>query len=260
MKAFAVGNNFPLTGELIERLSNVGLQIPVLASPDDVPAGFELLIMEARPPYDRVLQTVGVLGKKQAEEGLLVVITMSSDTPEDHPPARKLKKAGAGLLLSQDNGVIDAICGLEDTLAEATIDACEVVRSALNTIRAQYRIKVICVEDERSVAQLLRDGLELFGIWVGPIYGSAEDAFEAILAGKPSASGCDMMLFDIRLPGMTGLELATKLRAAGEHRPILIVSAYQPPSPSHLRSLNAHFMPKPFDFVGIVGVIQELVG
>jgi DNA-binding response OmpR family regulator len=121
-------------------------------------------------------------------------------------------------------------------------------------------IKVLYVEDEPAIAELLKSGLGLFGIEVSPVYGNAEDALNQILAGQPPVNECDMLIFDIRLPGMTGLELSAALREKGETRPILIVSAYQPPPRSQMESLSAHFMPKPFDFAGIVSTIQDLVG
>ncbi len=120
-------------------------------------------------------------------------------------------------------------------------------------------ITVLYVEDEPAIAELLKSGLDLFGIEVSPIYGSAEEAYKQIMGKQPPVSDADILVFDIRLPGMTGLELAESLRKAGEKRPILIVSAYQPPPRSQLEDLNAHFMPKPFDFAGIVNKIQDLV-
>ena len=122
------------------------------------------------------------------------------------------------------------------------------------------QIKVLYVEDEPAIAELLKSGLDLFGIEVSPIYGNAEDAHEQIVGNKPPVNDCHVFVFDIRLPGMTGLQLASSLREAGESRPILIVSAYQPPPRTQLEELQAHFMPKPFDFAGIVNKIQELVG
>src|SRR5574341_2193413 len=122
------------------------------------------------------------------------------------------------------------------------------------------QVKVLYVEDEPAIAELLKSGLDLFGIEVSPIYGNAEDAFNQIVSGGPPVSDASMLVFDIRLPGMTGLELAASLRKAGEKRPILIVSAYQPPPRATLEELGAHFMPKPFDFAGIVSKIQSLVG
>jgi DNA-binding response OmpR family regulator len=120
------------------------------------------------------------------------------------------------------------------------------------------KTRVLYVEDEPAIAELLRSGLDLFGMDVSPIYGSAEEAFKKIISDEPPINECQILIFDIRLPGMTGLELSEKLREVGEERPILIVSAYQPPPRSQLAALKAHFMPKPFDFAGIVSKIQEL--
>ena len=92
---------------------------------------------------------------------------------------------------------------------------------------------------------------------MNPIYGTAEEAQEQILSQQ--VADADVLIFDIRLPGKTGLELAKALRDAGETRPFLIVSAYQPPASSELKELDASFMPKPFDFAGIVGTIQSLL-
>lgn len=119
-------------------------------------------------------------------------------------------------------------------------------------------ISVSYVEDEPAIAELLKSGLDLFGISVNPIYGNAEDALQMIKSNEPPVRDCNVLVFDIRLPGMTGLELAKRLREMGEERPILIVSAYQPPPRAQLQELGAHFMPKPFDFAGIVKKIQQL--
>lgn len=119
-------------------------------------------------------------------------------------------------------------------------------------------IRVLYVEDEPSIAALLRDGLGLFGIKVYPIYPAAEPVLNKALNDE-EIQGADICFFDIRLPGMTGLDLARRLRDAGDQRPFVIVSAYHPPDPDLLASLRARFMPKPFDFAAIVALIQELV-
>lgn len=124
---------------------------------------------------------------------------------------------------------------------------------------AEDAIKIVYVEDEPAIAELLRSGLDLFGIHVDPIYGNAEDAFDTIVNNIEPMASAHVLVFDIRLPGMTGLELAGRLRDHGEQRPILIVSAYQPPPSSQLDELDAHFMPKPFDFAGIHRKLTELV-
>lgn len=117
-------------------------------------------------------------------------------------------------------------------------------------------IKIAYVEDEPSIAQLLVSGLGLFGIIVHPVYMSAEK----LLANMDGAefTEADIFFFDIRLPRMTGLELATELRQRGETRPFVLVSAWPPPSSETLAAINAEFLSKPFDFPDVVRTIQRL--
>lgn len=120
----------------------------------------------------------------------------------------------------------------------------------------EEEITVAYVEDEPSIAQLLCSGLGLFGICVNPIYMSAEELLDN--RENPVYSSADILLFDIRLPRMTGIELATKLRAQGEKRPLVLVSAWPRPDQEALDSIGAAFLPKPFDFPDVVSKIKEL--
>ena len=119
------------------------------------------------------------------------------------------------------------------------------------------KIFVLYVEDEPNLAELLRTGLGLFGMVVNPIYCSAEELLNKITS--PEYASADILFLDIRLPGLTGLELASKLRGRSEKRPIVIVSAYNRPDDSVLEELGATFRPKPFDFEDIVRTINSLV-
>lgn len=121
----------------------------------------------------------------------------------------------------------------------------------------EQEITVAYVEDEPSIAQLLSSGLGLFGIEVFPIYMSAEELL-ANVDNKEFASA-DILLFDIRLPRMTGLELAARLREQGEERPLVLVSAWPKPPEEELDEIDAAFLPKPFDFSDVVQTIRALV-
>lgn len=118
-------------------------------------------------------------------------------------------------------------------------------------------ITVAYVEDEPSIAQLLASGLGLFGIDVFPVYMSAEEVLKN--RDEPEFTAADILVFDIRLPRMTGLELAKRLREAGEARPIVLVSAWPRPPQAELDAAQAEFLPKPFDFSDVVQTIQRLV-
>jgi two-component system response regulator MprA len=116
---------------------------------------------------------------------------------------------------------------------------------------------VLYVEDEPSLAELLRTGLGLFGMIVSPIYCNSEELLSKI--GSPEFVEADILFLDIRLPGLTGLELARHLRKDGEARPIVIVSAYNRPDSDVLEEIHAVFQPKPFDFGEIVRTVQSLL-
>ncbi|MFZ0545740.1 MAG: response regulator [Candidatus Promineifilaceae bacterium] len=117
-------------------------------------------------------------------------------------------------------------------------------------------IKVVYVEDEPSIARLLSSGLGLFGITVNPIFMSAEELLAE--TNGDSFTDADIMMFDIRLPKMTGVELAGELRERGEKRPFVLVSAWPSPTKEKLNEINALFLPKPFDFPDVVQTIQKL--
>ena len=121
----------------------------------------------------------------------------------------------------------------------------------------EEKVRVLYVEDEPSLAELLRAGLAMFGMLVNPIYCSAEELLRKITSQEFAAA--DILILDIRLPGLTGLELAKRLREQNERRPIVIVSAYNRPESAVLDEIGAAFQPKPFDFGEIVRTIQTLV-
>jgi len=122
---------------------------------------------------------------------------------------------------------------------------------------AGKNITIAYVEDEPSIAQLLSSGLNLFGIKVHPIFMSAEALLDNL--DQPELKNATLLFCDIRLPKMTGVELMTQLRAMGETRPIVLVSAWPRPEEATLKKINARFLPKPFDFPDIIRTIQELV-
>lgn len=120
----------------------------------------------------------------------------------------------------------------------------------------QETVKIAYVEDEPSIAQLLVSGLGLFGIEVRPVFMSAEELLKQ--TGSEALAEVDLFFFDIRLPKMTGLELAGKLREQGEKRPFVLVSAWPAPSSEQLSKIDAVFLPKPFDFPDVIQTIQRL--
>jgi two-component system response regulator MprA len=80
-------------------------------------------------------------------------------------------------------------------------------------------MRILVVEDDAKMAELLRRGL------VGQ--GHAVDAAIDGLRGleKAQSSPFDVIVLDVMLPGLDGLQLARRLRATGNRVPILMLTA-----------------------------------
>lgn len=79
--------------------------------------------------------------------------------------------------------------------------------------------RITIVDDEREVRCAVRRLLKAVGLDAEG-FSSAEEFLDA-----PSTRRCDCLILDLRLPGMSGLELQSRLRAAHPKLPVIIVSA-----------------------------------
>jgi len=84
-------------------------------------------------------------------------------------------------------------------------------------------MNVLLIEDHETDRKLLSAVLHASGNRVVERV-SAEEAFEAIGAEQP-----DVILIDLKLPGMDGLELTRRLRASHDTRDIRVVAVTAAP-------------------------------
>ena len=81
-------------------------------------------------------------------------------------------------------------------------------------------MRVLIVEDDERLAEIFRDFIGELG-YQPTVVGSAERALEALTTARP-----DTILLDIRLPGMSGVELQDHLAASGQRIPIVFMTAH----------------------------------
>ena len=111
----------------------------------------------------------------------------------------------------------------------------------INPISKSARILV--VEDEALIAEMIADVLEEQGFDVC-IVANAIDALRHIESGAQ----VDALFTDVNLPGgMSGSELASRVRALRPEMPIVYASGRWHPSERERLVSRSVFLPKPYD-------------
>ena len=104
-------------------------------------------------------------------------------------------------------------------------------------------LTVYLVEDDAAV----RDSLALMLGLAGYATAAFADAESFLAAWREDAAGC--VVSDLRLPGMSGLELQAQLRARKSALPVVVITAHGdvPSARVAFRGAAVDFLEKPFD-------------
>jgi two-component system, OmpR family, copper resistance phosphate regulon response regulator CusR len=115
-------------------------------------------------------------------------------------------------------------------------------------------MKVLLVEDEKKMATSLKMGLEEHGV-------SVELAFDGTDGlAKSLAGSYDVIVSDIMMPGITGLELCKTLRSKSINTPVLFLSALSS-TDNKVEGLEIgadDYLTKPFEFKELLARIKTL--
>lgn len=112
---------------------------------------------------------------------------------------------------------------------------------------------VFVVDDDAAVLDSLRFLIESVGLQVRTF--SSADEFLA--AYTPDQPGC--LVLDIRMPGMSGLELQEQLAKRGYTLPVIIITAHGD-VPSAVRAMHAgavDFVSKPFNAQSLLDRVHQ---
>ena len=111
---------------------------------------------------------------------------------------------------------------------------------------------VFIVDDDASVRDSLSLLLSLQGYRTAT-FASAEDFLAAF---KPDWRGC--LIVDIRMPGMSGLELQKCLQDNGAHLPVVVITAHGDVAAARqaFRARAVDFIEKPFDAGQLLAAVE----
>jgi len=115
------------------------------------------------------------------------------------------------------------------------------------------QITVFVVDDDRAV----RESLALLVQSVGLEVETFASAGEFLDAYRPDRRGC--LITDIRMPGMSGLELQERLTEDGYHIPVIVLTGFGD-VPAAVRALKGgavDFVEKPFNPQALLDLVQQ---
>src|SRR6202041_3070586 len=117
--------------------------------------------------------------------------------------------------------------------------------------------RVLVVEDEQHLAEGLRFNLEAEGYQV-QLVDAGEAALEKL---KAEAAAFDVVILDVMLPGMSGFEVISQMREAGQYVPTLMLTARGHPD-DVLQGFAAgadDYLTKPFELAILIARISGLL-
>ncbi len=115
--------------------------------------------------------------------------------------------------------------------------------------------RILIVEDQRDVMRAIRVGLETLGRgFIVVEVPSGEEAFLEIRRG-----GVDLLITDVRLPGMSGLDVVKRLRQNSDKAQAIVISG-QPQYEADAKKLGATFFNKPLQLDTFLKAVLTALG
>jgi FixJ family two-component response regulator/integral membrane sensor domain MASE1 len=152
------------------------------------------------------------------------------------------KPTGMGLGLAVSRAIAEAHGGTLDAIPGGHGEF-HLVLPAEATMGENRSLVVYVVDDDASI----RDSLTLMLGLAGYATRLFADAESFLVAFRPEWSGC--VVADLRLPGLSGIELQSRIRERGSSIPFVIITAHGdvPAARTAFRAQAVDFLEKPFD-------------
>ncbi len=115
------------------------------------------------------------------------------------------------------------------------------------------KIKLLLVDDEENFVNTLSERLKMRDVPSRVVY-SGEEALEAVASDEP-----DVVVLDLRMPGIDGMEVLRKVRAAKPDVRIIILTGHgTDATEEEAKKLGAfHYHKKPVEIDELLGTVKK---
>jgi two-component system response regulator FixJ len=115
--------------------------------------------------------------------------------------------------------------------------------------------RIFFVDDEPKIREVVGDTLEQLDVNVTCFADGAECLKEI------KSKGCDLLITDMKMPVMDGLELMKRAKSMSPWLPVLVITGYGdiPLAVETMKSGAVDFMEKPFDKVGLLRKVDSIL-
>ena len=115
-------------------------------------------------------------------------------------------------------------------------------------------MRILVVEDEKHLNRIISEAVEDEGYSVDSCYNGVE-ALEYL-----ACADYDVIILDVMMPKMNGLELVRRLRSEGNSTPVLFLTARDAVADrvEGLESGGDYYLTKPFDFQELMAVVRVM--
>ena len=272
----SVGSQIPHVLMDAAQLEQILLNLLVNARDAMAGAGKVTLTVDAIDiAHSRAIDPDSALLERGTTPGRYVAIEVT-DTGSGMPPevvarifepyfTTKARGKGTGLGLATVHGIVQQACGdirVESVPGEGTtfrilIPATDQVEEPQGGALAapSCAATILLVDDDDDVRRVTERSLRSAGYTVL----SAVSGADGLAIARAHGDAIDLVLTDIVMPGISGLDLARQLDAAQVAAPVMFMSGYH----QHRSITNARFIAKPFsrtDLLDKVGTILSIDG
>lgn len=162
------------------------------------------------------------------------------------------KQMGGQLILESQPG--------RGTRAELVLPVSQTAPRPLNPSGGTPRMRrILLADDEDGLRELTQEFLQTEGFQVT----AASDGQEALEAFQANPQGWDLLILDLVMPRLDGIEVLKRIEVLRPELPVLLISGYSTgPQPGVLGAPHRRFLAKPFrlqellDALGALGLLK----